>query len=395
MLIKEKMTQAIDILNETNIDCWITFVRETIEMKDPAMHFVAEHDVVWEAAFIMHRNGQKIAILGQGDHFDFVDGGLYDSVITYVQSIRQPLIEVLDHLQPHKIGVNYSLDNVAADGLTYGMFRRLQKYLTGTVHADKLVSAEPVISRLRGRKTNEEIRRIKAAAHETLELLDLFAESLRNGWTLRDISRFLHKQMENRKLKAAWSYSGNPGVTSGPHLEGGHATPGDTRVEPGHVLRLDFGIKKNGYSADLQRTWYVLRATEEHAPSEVADAFSVVRQGIRQAAKFLQPGVAGWEVDAVAREVVTANGYPEYQHALGHQVGIWAHDGGSVLAPRWERYGDRPYDKVEKDQIYTLEFGIKTSLGYVGLEEMVLVTESGCEFLVAPQEELGLLRLER
>jgi len=392
LLIQEKLDQAVNVLNETSMDCWLTYARETIELCDPAMHFVAGRDVVWEAIFLVHRSGEKIAILGQGDHGDFEASGLYDRVLTYVQSIAEPLRDVLQELDPQNIGINYSLDSVSADGLTYGMYQRLLKHLEGTPYAERLVSAEPVFSRVRGRKTPEEIRRIEAAALETLEMFDQFAQTIGPGWTLKQISDYMHNLMAERGVGHSWTYEGDPGITTGGEMEAGHATPDDTEVQPGHALRLDFGIKKDGYSSDLQRTWYVLEPGEEDAPEEVREAFRVVRQGIDKAAATLKPGVKGWEVDAVAREVLQEHGYPEYQHALGHQVGIWAHDGGSVLGPRWERYGARPYDALEKSQVYTLEFGIQTSRGYVSQEDMVVVTENGCRFLAAPQERVWLLR---
>ena len=100
----------------------------------------------------------------------------------------------------------------------------------------------------------------------------------------------------------------------------------------------------------------------------------------------------GWRVDEAARRVITEGGFSEYQHATGHHVGRAAHDGGGVLGPRWERYGDAPMYAVEPGNVVTLELGVEdTGCGYVGLEEMVVVTEDGCEWLSTPQTELWVL----
>ena len=111
---------------------------------------------------------------------------------------------------------------------------------------------------------------------------------------------------------------------------------------------------------------------------------------------MIQPGVVCWEVDAVARKVVVDAGYPEYQHATGHQVGRSAHDGGSVIGPRWERYGRLPYRKIETGNVFTLELGIENvdGRGYIGLEEMLHVSATGCEFLSTAQTSLPLLQLD-
>ena len=69
-------------------------------------------------------------------------------------------------------------------------------------------------------------------------------------------------------------------------------------------------------------------------------------------------------------------------HALGHQVGRAAHDGGAILGPKWQRYGDTPMRPIQNDEVYTLELGVMLpERGYLGLEEIVVVTEDGCEFL--------------
>ena len=96
---------------------------------------------------------------------------------------------------------------------------------------------------------------------------------------------------------------------------------------------------------------------------------------------MLRPGVRGHEVDAAARAVIVAAGYPEYKHALGHGLGRAVHDGGTMLGPRWPCYGNTTDREVEAGNVFTLELGIETEAGIIGLEEDVLVTATGCEFL--------------
>jgi Xaa-Pro aminopeptidase len=126
-------------------------------------------------------------------------------------------------------------------------------------------------------------------------------------------------------------------------------------------------------------------------PEDVQKAFAAVRGALLAGAKALKPGVEGWRVDDAARTYLTSVGYPEYPHALGHNLGRMAHDGGGILGPRWPRYGDRPYVVVEPGNVFTLELGTKTSRGYIGLEEDVVVTETGCEFLSKPQTEISII----
>ena len=137
--------------------------------------------------------------------------------------------------------------------------------------------------------------------------------------------------------------------------------------------------------------WYVRRPGESAPPADVQRAFDSVVRAIDAAAAVLRPGVRGFEVDAAARAVVVEAGYPEFKHGLGHGVGRAVHDGGTMLGPRWPCYGRNTEAAVEVGNVFTLELGIATGAGIVGLEEDVLVTVSGCEFLSSRQRELMLV----
>ena len=133
-------------------------------------------------------------------------------------------------------------------------------------------------------------------------------------------------------------------------------------------------------------------ASEDRIPDAVQNGFNAVRGAIHAAANVLKPGVMGWEVDAAARTYITEQGFPEYQHAVGHQIGRSVHDGAAVLGPKWERYGKTPEIKVEAGNVFTLELGVTIyGYGFIGLEENVLVTNSGIEWLSAPQTEIMIV----
>ncbi len=107
----------------------------------------------------------------------------------------------------------------------------------------------------------------------------------------------------------------------------------------------------------------------------------------------MKPGVIGNSIDVIAREILVDAGYPEYQHALGHQLGRVAHDGGALLGPLWEKYGDDPKLELEVGQVFTIEPDVAVpTYGHIGLEEDVVMTEKGAVYIGEPQREIVLLK---
>jgi Xaa-Pro aminopeptidase len=193
--------------------------------------------------------------------------------------------------------------------------------------------------------------------------------------------------MKEHGVGFAWGADHNPAVNAGPNKQFGHAGPTDNLTKEGHLLHFDFGVRYQGYCSDIQRMFFF--GSESQVPDEIQAAFHAVQGAIQKAADFIKPGVKGFEVDQVAREYVQAQGFEEYQHALGHQVGQATHDGGTLLGPLWERYGDSPYGVVQPGNVFTLELYVTTeNYGQLSLEEDILITETGCEFLSNPQQKL-------
>lgn len=390
-LQQEKIEQTIRILNELHLDCWLLFVRETDEMPDPALKLIVNHDLTWHSAFLLTRSGERVAIVARYDDDLVKQSGLFTTVVGYVDNFASPLVDTLKRLHPTSIALNYSFGDVAADGLTHGMYLQLVEVLKETPYVQKFVSSAPLVSRLRSRKTSTELALMRGALRETEALFDLITASLHPGVTEREIGNMVHTEMKRRDLGAAWSYNSCPGVKFGPHTLFGHGEPGEIAIEPGFVASIDLGVRYQGYCSDLQRLWYVRRVGEHRCAPAVGRAFDAVKGAIEAGKAKLRSGVQGWQVDEAARAYLVSAGYPEYQHALGHSVGRHAHDGGPVLGPRWVRYGETPYYTIEEGSIFTLELGVMTEHGYVSQEDEVLVTTDGYEWFSQPQEAIYLI----
>jgi Xaa-Pro aminopeptidase len=393
-LIQEKVNQAIEILREGQNDLWLTFVRETSGVRDPILDFlIGPNDLTWPSALMLTGKGEKIAIIGNLEKDAVARLGVFDTIIGYDTAISGPLRDTIARLHPNQIAVNTSRNNVHADGLTHAMYEILRGYLNDTPYADRLVSAEPIINALRGRKTSAEVDRIRKAVDITAEIYQKTFDFIRVGMTEIEIGEYMQKLARDYNVGFAWPAENCPAVNSGPSSPVGHSGPTDIKVEKGHILHFDFGVKYEDYCSDIQRVAYVLREGETEAPPEVQRGFITVRTAIEKSREAMKIGVTGNSIDVIAREILTDAGYPEYQHALGHQLGRVAHDGGALLGPLWEKYGDSPHQTLEAGQVFTIEPGLAVpNYGHIGIEEDVVMTDSGAEYIGKPQTEIVLLK---
>src|SRR5215210_1020366 len=357
-IVREKLDQAPAILAEHGIDVWLTLVRETLLTRDPSLE----------------------------------DLDAYDEVVPYDESIRPGLRGTIERLAPESIALNYSTSDPAADGLTHGLWLVLREALEGTPYVDRVASSARVVNSLRGRKSASELARIRAAVDETEAILALVGAELRPGLEETEIAALFDAEVSRRGLGYAWEPSHCPAVNAGPDKDIGHSAPSELTTQRGQLLHCDFGVEKDGYCSDLQRVWYLLDDGESEPPLDIRTAWEAVWAAVDSGAAALRPGALGHEVDAAARARLVSAGFPEPKYALGHQLGRSAHDGGTILGPRWDRYGSSPLGTVEEGNVFTLEYGAPVpGRGYVGLEEDVLVTSDGIEWLSTPQRDLWLV----
>ena len=393
-LIQEKTDQAIEILKEQDIDLWLTFVRETSGVRDPVLSFIiGESDLTWPSALILTKQGDKIAIVGNLETEALERLEVFTKIIGYDTGVSGVLRETITKLEPKQIAVNMSKNNVHADGLTHSMYEFLVEYLAGTPYPERIISGEPVINAMRGRKTKAELARIQRAVEITDEIYKKTFAFIKVGMTEIEIANYMHALMKEYGVGYAWPRENNPAVNSGPNKVVGHNGPTEIKVEPGHIIHFDFGVKYDSYCSDIQRVAYVLREGETEAPIEVQRGFITIRTAIEKSRGAMKAGVTGNSIDMISREVVTDSGYPEYMYALGHQLGRVAHDGGALLGPLWEKYGDSPNQKLELGQVFTIEPGLAVlNYGYIGLEEDVVITDEGALYIGDPQREIVLIK---
>jgi Xaa-Pro aminopeptidase len=387
-LVKEKIIQAQGVLQELEIDLWLTLAREAESVPDPAAKLISDQSVCWLTAFLITPTAKNAVLVGAVDAPDYQRSGLYPRVATYQADVGAALRPLLEELAPRQIAINFSKSSYTADGLSHGLYLLLLEYLEGTPYADRLISAEQVIARLRGRKTPLEIERLRRAAEMADQAWEDALPQIEAGMSEIQIAAVL----ENAILAQGVTPSFETIVNAGGKTVPGHGSPTEAVLERGELLHVDFGVRYKDYCSDIQRVAYFRKDGEGAPPEALSRAFACIRRIVTETADQYRPGAQGHEIDALARQILTEAGYPEYNHGLGHQIGQSVHDGGALVGPPWKRYGDLVRMPLEENSSFTVELGVTLDgIGHVSLEEDLLVTPRGGEFLGPQQTSLPVV----
>ena len=140
---------------------------------------------------------------------------------------------------------------------------------------------------------------------------------------------------------------------------------------------MDFGCRYQGYCSDMTRTVVI-----GHASDRQREVYDTVLRAQQTALSGIRPGMAGKEIDALARDVIREAGYGEcFGHSLGHSVGLDIHE-RPVFSTKEDTI-------IQPGMVITVEPGIYIeNFGGVRIEDVVVITEDGCENLTGSPKEL-------
>ena len=380
--LKKKLKFVQGTMDAQGVDMWLTFTREGNE--DPLVQDLRFNDLTWRSAAIIERDGKKTAIVGSLEEETVRQQKSYDEIIGYGSEGAAPkLNEFVRRRKPKKIAVNTSYDEGAADGLTSGMERYLKASLKD--YSKRLVSGEDLAIALRARLIPAEVELVKKSIAECEKVYDSVEDAIKPGKKDKDVHMFAHKLLTERKLDSAWAYDRCPSVVVG-NAPMAHVGYYGTRIKDGDFVKLDFGVKYDGYCSDIQRNYFV---GSGRVPKGVQQMFKTARAANDAALAALKPGVPGYKVDQAGRSLIVKRRYPEYKHALGHVLGRSTHEIGPLLGPRWpNRYGKQGEKQVQQDMVFTIEPSVTSKFGTCNLEQDVLVTSNGYQELSKPQDEI-------
>jgi Xaa-Pro aminopeptidase len=237
----------------------------------------------------------------------------------------------------------------------------------------ELVDATAELALPRRRKSELELRCLRAAAALTDEALDTVRAELRPGLTEREVAARLGYVL--RRGSGEWAFT--PCVVSGVDDPIPIREPTDRVLEEGDTVMVDVGGSWDGYQADASRTWVLGEPSEAQAR-----AWEVVVRAHAAAFERIAPGVPGAEVARAAADVVGAAGY-ELGHRVGHGIGL-------ATSFEWPSL-DHDDTPLAPGMTFCVEPGVYVvGAGNVKLEDDVAVTDDGYELLTNASRELAV-----
>ena len=245
------------------------------------------------------------------------------------------------------------------DSITYAEYLKMEERFT----ADALKPTTDLVLGLRAVKDANEIVRLKAAQAITDAAFCHIVKFMRPGMTEREVQL----ELENFMVRhGAEGLAFSSIVATGANGADPHAIPGETRLQAGHCVVIDFGAKAFGYCSDMTRTVFLGEPT-----GVMLNAWETLRLANETVEAALKPGMTGAQAHQMAERVLDEGGFGgKMGHGLGHGVGIDIHE-LPVLSPR----NDAP---LQEGNVVTVEPGIYLP-GEFGmrLEDCGVITSSG------------------
>ncbi len=259
---------------------------------------------------------------------------------------------------------------VEDDSITAAEFRRLSELAYGR----DFVMAASKIRTMRMVKTEIELEKIRRAEEIGCRAFEHILDYIKPGIGERDIALEIEYFM---KKQGASGLSFDTIAISGKRTSLPHGVPTDKKVEKGDFVTLDFGCVLDGYCSDMTRTVVVGKADEEQKK-----IYNIVKEAQKIGLDTIREGVRCADADKAARDYIAASGFGQYfRHSLGHGVGLLVHELPN-LSPRSDF-------ALEKNMVVSCEPGIYIpGFGGVRIEDLVAVTEDGCQNLTRVTKDL-------
>jgi Xaa-Pro aminopeptidase len=258
-----------------------------------------------------------------------------------------------------------------ADWTSLSTAAKLQRVLGKSV---RLRQTQKLVEQNRMVKEESELKLVRSAVELGTKLLDVALEAIRPGVREREVAA----ELEYAARRAGASgMAFDTIVASGRRSALPHGQASDARLPAKGFIVLDFGVILAGYCSDMTRTVHL-----GPCPASRRRIYEAVRQAQEAAIESVREGVPAGQVDAAARAVLRRSRLARYfPHSTGHGVGLEVHEP--------PRLGRGQAERLRAGMVVTIEPGVYIPrLGGVRIEDMVVVTESGCRVLTSAPKDL-------
>ncbi len=304
-----------------------------------------------------------------------IDSRYYDKACERVKDCTVILMEDM-RSQLMDLMIKHNIRKLSVES-AYMTIKEFEEYKEKLFYAELDGSAwlSEKISGMRVIKSRDEVELIVKAQRIAEAAFERLLERMRKGMTEKQVAALLNYYMMDC---GADDLSFETIAASGVNSASPHAVPTDKPLQEGDFLTLDFGAVVDGYHSDMTRTLVIGEPTPE-----MEELYNAVFYANLDAMKAVRADIGGKVVDSVARSTLQGwGGYDQYfGHGLGHGVGLEIHE-----APTLSR---KSSSMLHEGMIVTIEPGAYISGKYgVRIEDMVLVTENGCENLTMTTKKL-------
>jgi Xaa-Pro aminopeptidase len=254
--------------------------------------------------------------------------------------------------------------------LSLAEFQNLKALMPGR----RFVPTTSIVEDLAAIKDREELESIRTAVQITDRVFTKVLSSVRPG--VRECDLAAEISYWHRKYGAEGD-AFEPIVAGGPRGALPHAHATSSSVKRGDTVVLDIGCRFRGYNSDMTRTIAV-----GEPPRELKKIYRIVFDAQRKAIAVARKGQPARIVDGVARAYIRKCGYGRFfTHSLGHGLGIDVHE------PL--RLSSRSTAVLQTGNVVTVEPGVYIpGVGGVRLEDVIVVTDDGCEVLTTSPKQL-------
>lgn len=256
--------------------------------------------------------------------------------------------------------------------LTYKEGSQLVRKLSG----NNIKDISDILLNQRSIKTDDELDKLKHAVKVTDETFSFIIKKIKPGITETEIAFLIEQSIKNKGCELSF----DPIVACGPNSAIPHYNTGDRKIGKQDIILLDFGARYMGYHADMTRTVFYGKATDEQAK-----VYNAVLESQVNAENNITPDMPAKKAFKFTTDILTKHKLLKYfPHSLSHGVGLFIHESPKI--------NDKSEDILKPGHVFSCEPGVYIPGKFgVRIEDLVYLDNNRCNVITSSRKELTVL----